>query len=47
MLCYDPNNDTLITSYNFDDANIEDIVPEIAFMVESEWKDISLLYSTV
>ena len=47
MFTYDDNDDTLITSFNFDGTNIDEIKPEYIFKVESKWKYRSLLYSTV
>ena len=47
MLSYDPEDDNLITSCNFENTNINDIDPVDIFKVESKWKDRSLLYSTV
>ena len=46
MFTYDDNDDTLITSCNFDRINVDEIEPENIFQVESKWKDWSLLYST-
>ena len=39
MFTYDDNDDTLITSFNFDGTNIDEIKPEYIFKVESKWKD--------
>ena len=47
MLSYDPDDDNLITSCNFENININNIDPEDIFKVESKWKDRSLLYSMV
>ena len=47
MITYDNNDDTLITSCNFDGIDIDNLDPEDIFQVESKWKDRSSLYSTV
>ena len=47
MLCYNPDNDNLITIYSFDNTTIDDVDPETIFTVGSKWKDHSLLYFTV
>ena len=44
---YDDNDDTLITSYNFDGIGIDDLEPEDIFQEKPKWKDWSLLYSIV
>ena len=47
MISYDPNDNTLIVSCNFNSIDIDEIAPENIFKVESNWKDWSLLYLTV
>ena len=47
MLCYDPDDDDLITACNFDNINIDEVNPETIFRVGAKWKDCFLLYSTV
>ena len=47
MFMYDDNDDTLITSYNFDGIGIDDLEPEDIFQEKPKWKDWSLLYSIV
>ena len=42
MLSYDPHDNTLIVSCNFNDSNITKIGPKNIFWVESKWKDTSL-----
>ena len=47
MLSYDPQNNILVISCNFNNSNIKEIDPENIFRIESKWKNRSLLYSTV
>ena len=42
MLCYDPDDDDLITACNFNNTNIDELDPETIFRVGSKWKQHKL-----
>ena len=46
-MSHNADDDTLITSYNFDCTDTDEIDSENNFKVESKWKDKYLLYSIV